>query len=600
MLHHSHRVSSVLPTASLLVSDIFSGPYLLNVPVYQRPYSWRWEEAGQLLEDLCEAAGLDAAQEADESYFLSTILLMDSPGTTTEKLSPKMSPREFDIVDGQQRLVTLMTLFAVLRDLENNVKSPLSKRVQGMILAQQGSRFFPKVRFRLQLASRDRAYFERYILQPGSTLETPSIDDNPQTFESALSGVRVRFIEELKGLSADDRVRLFTYVADRCHMVTIVSHDIDGAYRSFVRLNERGMRLQRNDILKADVLSQLPLDKIAWAADLWDHTSDRLGVDFDGFFSHVRAIYGQTRPQIVTGVRAVVSDQGGPENFLTKAFLPLAGAYAAIRNESGSLPPELGRYLTYLNRMPDGDWAPAAMLALRDWQDDVEGATRHLSQIDRLAHLLRLLCLGNNKRVRRLGVVVDALRKEGALPQDHPAFQLTREEVRNIGFHLKDLHRRNPKVCKLLLLRLSDEISGTVANVDPQDYTIEHVLPQNFSATSEWRRWIPVAEERNACTESIGNLVLISQKQNDKARNGAFASKKAVYAQTDPKVPLLAITRDVLYAAEWRRFDIEAREERLQALLQKIWRIDFSQGKPSGRGAGAQASSEVTEKPRTT
>ena len=131
-----------------------------------------------------------------------------------------------------------------------------------------------------------------------------------------------------------------------------------------------------------------------------------------------------------------------------------------------------------------------------------------------------------------------------------------------------------------------------------QDYTLEHVLPQNPSATSEWRRWIPAAEERNACTESIGNLVLISQKQNDKARNGAFAAKKAVYAESDPKVPLLAITGDVLNAAEWRRFDIEAREERLHAFIQKIWRIDFSQGKASGRGPGAQGPPHVTEKSR--
>lgn len=573
----------MLPTASLSVADIFSGPFLLNVPLYQRPYSWGRDEAGQLLEDLIDAAGIEPGKEPDKSYFLSTILLMDAPGNETVKLSPKMSIREFDIVDGQQRLVTIMTLFAVLRDLDSDDKTALAKRVQTMITAQLGSRFFRKTRFRLHLASRDRGYFERYVLQPGGTLETPDSEYQQQSSETMLSYVRDDFVVQLRDMPAADRARLFAYISDRCHMVTIVSNDIDGAYRSFVRLNERGKKLQRNDILKADVLSQLPNDKIAWAGASWESASDRLGDDFDTFFSHVRSIYGQTRPQVVSGVRAVVKEQGGAEKFLNKVFLPLAGSYAVIRREIGALPPEMGRYLTYLNRMPDGDWAPAAMMALRDWQDDVEGATRHLIQIDRLAHLLRLLCLGTGKRVRRFGNVVQALRTEGALPADHPVFQFSRDEIRNIAFHLKDLHGRNPKACKLLLLRLSDEIDGKISDLNPEAYTIEHVLPQNPSATSEWRRWYAAGDDRSACTESIGNLVLITPKQNDKARNAAFGTKKDVYAQPDPKGPLLAITRDVLSAVEWRRSDIEAREEGLLALVQKMWRVDLSAGKPGAR-----------------
>ena len=592
-----NRVDPVHPTASLTIANIFSGPYLLNVPVYQRPYSWGQKESGQLLEDFIAAAGIDGNRDSDKGYFLSTILLMDAPGVETLKLSPKMSAREFDIVDGQQRLVTIMTLFAVMRDLETDAKSPLSKRVQGMITAKQGSRFFPKERYRLHLAIRDRAYFERYVLPPGSTLETPLEDGSPD-FQSALTAVRQHLHEEMRAYSEADRGKLFEYVADSCYLSVNVSHDIDGAYQSFVRLNERGKKLEVNDILKADVLSRVPQDKVKWAAETWDQTSNRLGDDFENFFSHIRTIYGQTRPQIVSGVRGVLKEQGGAENFLNKVLVPLSGSYALIRRENVSLPPELARYLTYLNRLPDGDWAPATILALKDWQDDIEGATRHLIQIDRLAHLLRLLCLGTGKRVRRFANVADALRAEGALPQDHAVFQFSRDEVRNIAFHLKSLHDRNPKVCKLLLLRLSDEIDGEVSDVNPEWYTIEHVLPQNPAATSEWRRWHNVAEDRNACTISLGNLVLITQKQNDKARNAAFTIKKEIYAQPDPKIPLQAITRDILSAEEWRRFDIEAREERLLALIQKIWRIDLLQGRSATRVAQLQTPSQPDDKTR--
>jgi hypothetical protein len=83
----------------LSIAELLSGPYLLNIPVYQRPYSWGREQAEQLFEDLVEAASLDDPNHDDSDYFLGTILLMDTPGNKTTKLSPKMTPREFDVVD---------------------------------------------------------------------------------------------------------------------------------------------------------------------------------------------------------------------------------------------------------------------------------------------------------------------------------------------------------------------------------------------------------------------------------------------------------------------------------------------------------------------
>jgi hypothetical protein len=53
---------------------------------------------------LLEAAGLGASKEADDSYFLGTLLLMDQPGNQRLRISPKMTAREYDIINGLQRL----------------------------------------------------------------------------------------------------------------------------------------------------------------------------------------------------------------------------------------------------------------------------------------------------------------------------------------------------------------------------------------------------------------------------------------------------------------------------------------------------------------
>lgn len=563
----------MLTTASLKLSELLSGPFLLNVPVYQRPYSWGAQQVQQLLDDLTEAAGLGSTKERDDSYFLGTILLMDTSGNVTAKITPKMAPREFDVVDGQQRLVTLITLFCLLRDLD--AKKAVAKRVQGMVVAQQGSRFFRTERFRIHLSSRDRTVFEQHVLKDGGALE--KFDTEAFTLpERAVLAMRDLLAGELEDMADDTRSVLFDFVAERCEVVVIVSHDIDKAHRTFVVLNERGKQLQRDDILKADILSRVSSANVHWIADVWDKTGSGLGKDFEIFFSHIRKIYGYDNRQVVSGVRSVIVDAGGAEQFITSVFVPFAGTYQIIRaGEAPGLPADISRRLRYLNRLADGDWAPAAMLALKDWEQDPERAALLIAEIDRMAHLMRLLCAGTGKRIRRFGDVIDVIRSGVPVDERHPVFQLTREETRSIAFHLKDLHKRGPKICKLVLLRLGDLLGGRFADVDPESYTIEHILPQRPPASSEWRKLFPTAEERGQAVESLGNLVLITPEQNDKARNASFDLKKVIYAdQGDGSRPLLPITNDVLSEAAWRREEIQARESRLLTMIANLWRID--------------------------
>ena len=86
------------------------------------------------------------------------------------------------------------------------------------------------------------------------------------------------------------------------------------------------------------------------------------------------------------------------------------------------------------------------------------------------------------------------------------------------------MYRRDAQVCKQLLLRLNDELTRSTTLLDPKDYSVEHVLPQRPGATSEWRRWFADAEEREICTESLGNLGRRDAKaERPRAQPGIFA-----------------------------------------------------------------------------
>jgi hypothetical protein len=574
-----------LPTASLTLTHLFSSPFHFSVPCYQRPYSWTTVEAGQLLEDILTAAGLGGSAGPEEpDYFLGTILLLDGSGGDLPRTRER-EPRLFEIIDGQQRLVTLSMLAAVLRDLGGDRWRPTlpgswgtRNRLDQLVAADAAAVKQQGGKYRIEISAREQAFLETFVQARGACLQTPSMDELSEAEERLLT-VRDHFLRQLSSMEDADRRRLADYLCDQCHFVVVLTRDIDRAHRLFTVLNERGRALQRNDILKAELLKSIPEERLPAALEKWDGAARLLGPKFEGFFSHVFAIYGRGDTKIIAGVRRTIRDVGGAEAFLDEVVEPLSKAYDTVLRAADlslNIDPDARRYLVCLGRLPEGDWAPAAILVMHQYADDPERAKLLLKEIDRLAHLLRVLCLGTGKRVRRLANVVQLVRSRAPVYPGEGAFALSRDEIRNIGYHLRSMYRRDAQVCKQLLLRLNDELTRSITVLDPKDYSVEHVLPQRPGATSEWRRWFADAEEREACTESLGNLVAVTQKQNDRARNQEFYRKREIYRGTVDDPPVLAITRDVVDAGMWRAADIQAREAKLLGLMRDIWGIDVA------------------------
>lgn len=566
-----------LPTASLTLSHLFSSPFHFSVPSYQRPYSWTTVEAGQLLEDISAAAGLGGVTDAEEpDYFLGTILLLDGLGGDLPKARER-EPRMFEIIDGQQRLVTLAMLAAVLRDLgTERWRWGARSRLDQLVAADTAASKQLGARFRIEVSAHEQAFLEQNVQTRGACLRICDAETLSDAEERLLK-VRDHFVRELSTLDEADRRRLTDYLCDQCHFVVVLTRDIDRAHRLFTVLNERGRSLQRNDILKAEVLKGIPDQSRAAAVEKWESAARMLGARFETFFSHVFAIHGHGDTKIIAGVRRTIREVGGPEAFLNEIVVPLSQAYDTILRAGDvnlNLDPDVRRYLVYLGRLPEGDWAPAAILAMQQYAEDPARAKLLLKEIDRLAHLLRVLCVGAGKRVRRLAEVVQLAKSRAPIRSGEGPFALSRDEVRNIGYHLRSMYRRDAQVCKQLLLRLNDEMTRSTTVLDPKDYSVEHVLPQRPGATSEWRRWFADAEEREMCTESLGNLVAVTQKQNDRARNQEFSRKREIYRGASEDLPVLAITRDAVEASVWRAEEIRAREAKLLGLIRDTWGIE--------------------------
>ena len=82
------------------ISQLLKGDFQFVIPDYQRPYSWKGEEVGELIEDIAACVG------KKHGLYLGTIIL---------DVGDK-DPKHVEIVDGQQRITSIFLLLMACRD----------------------------------------------------------------------------------------------------------------------------------------------------------------------------------------------------------------------------------------------------------------------------------------------------------------------------------------------------------------------------------------------------------------------------------------------------------------------------------------------------
>lgn len=574
---------SRLRVATAYLGELFDGGSAFTVPAFQRPYDWGAEEALQLLDDVSRAAGIDAPELAEPDYFLGTLLLLADedvvlPGTNGSVAGER---QEYAIIDGQQRLTTLTMIFAALRDLAAETDSITSRLAElVMVPASSVQRRGDKLAamYRLSLSGVDSPHFLRYVQRPGGMLD--KLDDDAEDGtrgRGRILEVRDALMATLTQLSREQRDTLASFLLDRCQVVITMSSGIDRAHRLFTVLNERGKPLRRNDILKVEVLGGLAPSESGYAARMWEATERLLGPDFESFFSHLKQVHGRSSKTVVTGLRSLIAESSSARDFIDDVLLPYAKIFAHIQScrvaPAADAAP-LARHLYYLNRLRSEDWIPAAMLALQKYRDRPDTALALVRGIDRATHVTRILCQGGGKRTSRFNHIIKAIRSGAAVDDTASVFQLSRDELRSTKFYLKNLYRRNQPVCRLLLLRINDHLSGTLVNVDPSDLSVEHVIPTKPGPNSNWRVLYKEPDVREAATESLGNLTLLPEKLNDRMRNYDFEEKRTLIVEHYETQPMLKIVRDVVEAENWDLATVASREMRFLEALSLIIGVD--------------------------
>ena len=85
----------------------------LRIPEYQRPYKWTRRNVEELMQDITDAVNTSDDSELHSKYRLGTIILHASDQNG-----------KFDVVDGQQRILTFLLINRLLNEIRKNKVNP--------------------------------------------------------------------------------------------------------------------------------------------------------------------------------------------------------------------------------------------------------------------------------------------------------------------------------------------------------------------------------------------------------------------------------------------------------------------------------------------
>ncbi len=552
------------------VGEVFSERYAFVVPPYQRTYAWTNEQAGELLEDLLDYLG-NSDENVDElnPYFLGNIVLI------------KGDRPDAQIVDGQQRLITLTILLAVLRSL---VATEFAESITYRIHAPADPLNNIPARYRLFPKKRDVSFFQQYVQSEGGVERLKGqVHVDLSESQRNMRDNTLLYLREVSKLSQDHRLRLAQFIILRCLLIVVTTPDLDSAYRIFSVLNNRGLNLTTADILKAEVIGQIPQGVQQEYTERWEDLEEKLGAnDFSDFFGHLRAMYrkAQARSSIIDEFREyVVPTAQDAQHLIDDVILPLGSAYSIVKTATyehaeSEVADRVNMLLQWLNRIDNADWAPPAIRYLSRYHNQPARLVRFLTELERLAASLMIRRQYAHRRAPRYNQLLHAIEQGEDLSKAGSRIQLTQQERdETVGALSGDFYLMAATPRNYVLQRLDSNLAESGAVYDHKIITVEHVLPRNPSRGSEWMRWFPSEAERSRWVHRLGNLALLTRTKNRLAYNYDFATKKRSYFATKDGISPFVLTTQVLQEHEWTPEVVERRQNELIAHLRKLWRL---------------------------
>lgn len=542
----------------------------LSVPFYQRPYKWEDKNISDLFNDIHNAINSN-----ENEYFLGTIVL-----------SEKENSSELEIVDGQQRITSIVILLSSIRDyFESNNKQKQASSIQNDFISgydRQRDENLPK----LKLGQLDNTFFRKYIVDK-EIEEKPTKDSHRRIV--ATKKLSTERIEKLAKVSNQDLNLLhewIKFIEEKLKVVSIIVPSKANAFTIFETLNDRGMELAQVDLLKNYLYSKTAGDRLEEIQNLWiEMTSKVESAENESliltYIKHYwSSQYGLTREknrELYNSIKSNIRTSAQAVSFVNNLNKDTI-LYLAIINHNhqywNDFDQTVKQYVETLNFFKFEQFRPLLLAILKKFKNKKE-IKKALKLI--VSWLVRGSITGS------LGG--GTLEKEYA----NKPKKVFNEEIKNARELREELKKLIPddaefkekfivatvsteKYARYYLRAIENQKKGktdseSIANSDSDVVNLEHILPKN-----PHKNWSNFDEDQIvSLNKRIGNLTLMQNKLNSKQGNEPFSKKKIHFAGSD-----LWITKMIAdNYSDWTPDNIKDRQEKLADIAVQTWSIKF-------------------------
>lgn len=481
------------------------------IPIYQRTYSWTEKECRQLWDDIVRCGKNDLIPV----HFIGSIVYVESGLSQVTHQSPLL------VIDGQQRLTTVSLLLIALVEAVRETEP-----FEGF--SQRKIRNY----YLLNPEETGERHFKLLLSQTDKATLTSLVDRHPQPEKHSLR-VTENYIAFQKWIKsgAVDLLILCKGLAKLVVVDIALNRDQDNPQLIFESMNSTGKELSQADLIRNFILMGLePTMQTRLYEQFWrpmevDFGQEAYGTHFDSFMRHYLTVKTGDIPNINAVYDAFKSHARETRVIAASDDSHVEALVTEIRNYS--------RYFCAMALGKETDMElKRAFHDLRELKVDVvypfllelycDYTTEHLSKDDFISAVRlveayvfrRAVCaIPTNSMNKTFSTFSKALKKDRYLESIAAHFLLLPSYRRFPGdaefereIQTRDLYNFRNRT--FWLRRFENHGRKEVVPVD--EYTVEHILPQNENLSSAWQADLGAEWKRVQQTwlHTLGNLTL--------------------------------------------------------------------------------------------
>lgn len=555
------------------------------IPRFQREYSWENDELQELWDDLLDCFTVNNGKLFPNEYFIGTLVLV---GDDDDNMNI-----ERQVVDGQQRLMTITIAFSVIRKLFLMEKEEtLANKVYSYIMGEDAD----GVEYAKLVTETPKPYFQMKIQKREQDENiSPNTDEEKRIlnaysyFERKLSRknilqeIKKRYLIDDNKLDYIELLKLFRDQILHCKVIYVTVKCFDDAYAIFEVLNAKGKDLSPIDIIKNSLFSILDeTEPVDFAEEIWKKIKRKTvgKCDIQTFYRHYwLSKYGySTAKKLVKEFNDKIGKNQSEYTIFLKELVEASEDYYKIvypNKNDWSQPEEIDIYYALeACDIFDVTQVRIFLLALFDVKRKKMISHKQFLRIIKFleqyhfvfnsicsmrpsglerryssyARKLRM-CKDKNETKKCIDELIDTL-KEG-LPVKE-IFVSNFVNVRYTSDFAKD------KKLVQYIIKKYEFYNMNTNEVQPLSFTIEHIMPESTN---------------NKECGMIGNLLPLGDKLNSELMDKAFKYKIKKYSTSQYKT-VEKFVQQYQNNAEWTK---EMIIDRTKEIAKKMYEMVYNQ-----------------------